>query len=164
MPASTSTIAHTPMAYFYNTSPLLKECSDDVTKCRCTDPSYGYTAKCNLNNSKTDHSGRSFCTFNNPNNNGTYTTSVGPLAGKQSLIYQAPTNNDGKHPFTSAGGTSTINSAATTYPRGLMFCVDPTTAGSASPSAPDINLRWTGTAFQNWTTAPTAATGTNIGF
>ena len=164
-----STVANNPMQYFYNVSPLLKACKDDVTNCRCTDPSYGYQTKCSINASTTDHSGRSHCTFNNPTI-GT-TNSVGPLATKSGLVYKAPTEKNGKQPFTDPGSSTPIQGAATTYPRPLMFCSDPTSTGSNSsalPSSPNIGITWSsGAGFtpNTWTGTPAPASSVgNIGF
>jgi hypothetical protein len=106
--------------------PLIKHCGKDVTKCACTDPSYNYPNKCQINPDLSNHSGRHHCTYGRPGN-GDYENSIAPSTNDADKFKHTVSTTTGKKEFTPTDAT-------TTYPKSIMFCGNPTHVGGAHPT------------------------------
>ena len=172
MPGAQVVAGH-PSAYLRNVSPLLKACNDDLkdnvssTRCKCTDPSYGYTTPCKITSATDDHTNRSHCYFGKPGDNKINPSIGGSLVSKPGTTYSVKTQTQGKQLFTTKGTQNMINnSAKSTYPLGFLFCQNPTdtTGAFATPSKPNLTYNSSNTEFTGWATVPTKNKSANLGF
>ena len=175
MPGPTSTYVKNPMTDLYNVVPILRPGGTKY----CTDPSFNYSTQCKTGSqsSKSPISSPHHCNYqivppppNGESINGGFlqpsTFDSNFVRNSDSTFNVKPGSGD-PVPFTTKNTPNLQDGAQKSYPRSLLFCLDPepTPQHTADVTQPVNSIKYTNSNFgSSWTDPGTKNTTTNLGF
>jgi len=164
MPEPTSTYVKNPMTDLYNVVPILRPGGTKY----CTDPSYNYKlCKTGSQSSKSPISTPHHCNYQSSGTTGLQpSTFTAPFVKNSDSTFNVKPGSGDPVPFTTKNSDTAIQGAGSSYPRSLLFCLDPEpTATTADVTQPVNSIKYTNSNFgSSWTDPGTKNTTTNLGF